>query len=51
MFEYLDEEILELTAQGMDYFHENFGFAYPWGKYDSIFVPEYNLGAMENRAW
>ena len=48
MFEYLDEEILELTAQGMDYFHENFGFAYPWGKYDSIFVPEYNLGAMEN---
>ena len=48
MFEYLDEEILELTAQDMDYFHENFGFAYPWGKYDSIFVPEYNLGAMEN---
>jgi hypothetical protein len=25
-----------------------FGFPYPWGKYDSIYVPEYNIGAMEN---
>ena len=48
MEEFLDDEILELTAQGMDFFHESFGFPYPWGKYDSIFVPEYNLGAMEN---
>ena len=48
MGEYLDDEILELTAQGMDFFHEHFDFPYPWGKYDSIFVPEYNLGAMEN---
>lgn len=48
MAEYLDDEILELTAQGMDFFHENYGYPYPWGKYDSIFVPEYNLGAMEN---
>src|SRR5699024_7724543 len=46
--QYLDSEILEITAQGMDFFHENFDFSYPWGKYDSIFVPEYNLGAMEN---
>lgn len=49
MAEYLDDEILELTAQGMDFFHKNYGYPYPWGgKYDSIFVPEYNLGAMEN---
>ncbi|MDO5032203.1 aminopeptidase N [Corynebacterium sp.] len=48
MGEYLDEEILEITARGMDFFHQAFGFPYPWGKYDSIFVPEYNLGAMEN---
>lgn len=48
MADFLDDEILELTAQGMDFFHENFDFPYPWGKYDSIFVPEYNLGAMEN---
>ena len=25
-----------------------FDFPYPWGKYDQAFVPEYNLGAMEN---
>lgn len=48
MADYLDDEILELTARGMDFFHENFAYPYPWGKYDSIFVPEYNLGAMEN---
>lgn len=48
MGEYLDNEILEITAQGMDFFHEAFAYPYPWGKYDSIFVPEYNLGAMEN---
>ncbi|MFI5505660.1 aminopeptidase [Corynebacterium kutscheri] len=48
MFEYLDDEILEITQQGLSYFDAAFGFAYPWGKYDSIFVPEYNIGAMEN---
>ncbi|MGP4969091.1 aminopeptidase N [Glutamicibacter ardleyensis] len=42
------EEILKLTSQGLDYFHELFDYPYPWGKYDSAFVPEYNLGAMEN---
>lgn len=48
MADYLDDEILQVTAQGMDFFHNNYGYPYPWGKYDSIFVPEYNLGAMEN---
>ncbi|MHC6176625.1 aminopeptidase N [Glutamicibacter sp. X7] len=42
------EQILELTKQGLRYFHELFDYPYPWGKYDSAFVPEYNLGAMEN---
>ena len=42
------EEILELTSRGLSYFHELFDYPYPWGKYDSAFVPEYNLGAMEN---
>ena len=40
--------ILELTKAGLDFFHELFDYPYPWGKYDSAFVPEYNLGAMEN---
>ena len=42
------EEIFEITRQGLDFFDEAFDFPYPWGKYDQIFVPEYNLGAMEN---
>ncbi|MDR6865936.1 aminopeptidase N [Microbacterium resistens] len=42
------DEIVELTAQGLDFFADAFAFPYPWGKYDQIFVPEYNLGAMEN---
>ncbi|WP_442921884.1 aminopeptidase N [Microbacterium sp. CH12i] len=43
-----EEEIIEITRQGLDFFTDSFDFAYPWGKYDQIFVPEYNLGAMEN---
>ena len=48
MAEHVDSEILEVTKQGLDFFDKNFDFPYPWTKYDSIFVPEYNLGAMEN---
>jgi aminopeptidase N len=42
------DEIIEVTRQGLDFFTDAFAFPYPWGKYDQIFVPEYNLGAMEN---
>ncbi|WP_448720349.1 aminopeptidase N [Microbacterium natoriense] len=42
------EEILEITRQGLEFFTDAFAYPYPWGKYDQIFVPEYNLGAMEN---
>ncbi|MFC6010411.1 aminopeptidase N [Nocardia lasii] len=46
---YLDADtVLEVTKQGLDFFAEQFDYPYPWGKYDQIFVPEYNLGAMEN---
>ncbi|NYJ73589.1 aminopeptidase N [Allobranchiibius huperziae] len=49
MADHLDaEDILQVTKQGLRYFDELFGFPYPWGKYDQIFVPEYNIGAMEN---
>ena len=49
MAEHLDPEaIFTVTRQGLDFYDRAFGFPYPWGKYDSIFVPEYNLGAMEN---
>ncbi|CQD04224.1 TPA: aminopeptidase N [Corynebacterium striatum] len=47
--EHLDaERVLTETKQGFDFYHRNFGFAYPFGKYDQIFVPEFNAGAMEN---
>ena len=47
--EYLDpDEILEVTKQGFGFFHEAFGSKYPFGKYDQLFVPEFNVGAMEN---
>ena len=42
------ENIFEITKQGLDFYHDRFDFPYPFGKYDQIFVPEYNLGAMEN---
>lgn len=46
---YLDqEEIFEVTRQGLDYFHAAFGVRYPFGKYDQLFVPEFKAGAMEN---
>ncbi|MFE2913470.1 aminopeptidase N [Kitasatospora indigofera] len=42
------DEILGVTKQGLDYFHQEFDYPYPFGKYDQAFVPEYNIGAMEN---
>jgi aminopeptidase N len=51
MERYLDEqapEILEITSQGLDFYAEMFDQPYPFAKYDQVFVPEYNSGAMEN---
>ncbi|MFF3338083.1 aminopeptidase N [Streptomyces flavidovirens] len=42
------DDIFTVTKQGLDFFHDNFDFPYPFGKYDQAFVPEYNIGAMEN---
>ncbi len=42
------DAVFGVTKQGLDFFHDNFGYPYPFGKYDQAFVPEYNLGAMEN---
>ncbi|AXH95920.1 aminopeptidase N [Ornithinimicrobium avium] len=46
---YLDaDNILEVTKQGFTFFEEEFDQPYPFSKYDQIFTPEYNMGAMEN---
>ncbi|AWB84546.1 aminopeptidase N [Corynebacterium liangguodongii] len=42
------ERLFRQTKEGFAYYHENFGRPYPFGKYDQIFCPEYNMGAMEN---
>ncbi len=47
--EHLDaDELFAITAQGFDWYHANFGTRYAFGKYDQLFVPEFNAGAMEN---
>ena len=49
MKEHLDvEELLTVTKQGFEFFERAFEFPYPFGKYDQAYVPEYNMGAMEN---
>jgi aminopeptidase N len=44
--EFMDAE--RLFTQGFGFYHKNFGVPYPFGKYDQLFVPEFNAGAMEN---
>ncbi|MFC3577425.1 aminopeptidase N [Streptomyces yaanensis] len=47
--EFLDSDaIFEVTRQGFDWFQEKFDYNYPFKKYDQLFVPEFNAGAMEN---
>jgi aminopeptidase N len=47
--QYLDADyIFEKTKQGFAYFEGKFDVPYPFDKYDQLFVPEYNAGAMEN---
>jgi aminopeptidase N len=47
--EHLDaERLFTQTKQGFDFYHGAFGVRYPFGKYDQLFVPEFNAGAMEN---
>ncbi|MEV8564749.1 aminopeptidase N [Streptomyces sp. NPDC051322] len=42
------DDVFLITKQGLDFFHDHFDYPYPFGKYDQAFVPEYNLGGMEN---
>jgi len=45
------DEILDHTREAFDFYDGIFGVPYPFGpKYDQVFVPEFNAGAMENPA-
>ena len=47
--DYMDaERLFTETKQGFGFYHANFGTPYAFGKYDQLFVPEFNAGAMEN---
>jgi len=49
LFDYLDADyIFDITKKGFSYFEEKFRVPYPFEKYDQLFVPEFNAGAMEN---
>jgi aminopeptidase N len=49
LVEHLDpDDLFTVTKQGFDFYHRVFGYRYPFGKYDQLFVPEFNAGAMEN---
>ncbi|PZR55193.1 aminopeptidase N [Xylanimonas oleitrophica] len=47
--QYMDAEyVMDVTRAGFDFFEKTFEYPYPFDKYDQLFVPEYNMGAMEN---
>ena len=47
--EHMDaQRLFTETKQGFGFYHSNFGVPYAFGKYDQLFVPEFNAGAMEN---
>ena len=49
MAQYLEADYMfEKTRQGFEFFETQFGVEYPFAKYDQLFVPEFNAGAMEN---
>ncbi len=49
LWQHLDADyIFDKTREGFAYYEEKFDYPYPFAKYDQLFVPEFNAGAMEN---
>lgn len=47
--EYMDPEyIFKTTKAGFEFYEKTFDYPYPFPKYDQLWVPEFNAGAMEN---
>jgi aminopeptidase N len=42
------QNIVDITRAGFAWFEQTFDCDYPFAKYDQLFVPEFNAGAMEN---
>jgi aminopeptidase N len=46
---YVDfKEWFDITRKGLNFYTVQFGYPYPYSKYDQILVPEFDEGAMEN---
>ncbi|MDO5719401.1 MAG: aminopeptidase N [Actinomycetaceae bacterium] len=49
LIDHLDADwVMDVTRKGFEFFEREYGRPYPFRKYDQVFVPEYNAGAMEN---
>ena len=49
LWQFMDaDDIFDKTRRGFAYYESKFDYPYPFAKYDQLFVPEYNAGAMEN---
>ena len=49
LWQHLDADyIFDKTREGFAYYEAKFDYPYPFAKYDQLFVPEFNAGAMEN---
>ncbi|MDR1394528.1 MAG: aminopeptidase N [Bifidobacteriaceae bacterium] len=42
------ENLFDLTRRGFAFYEPAFDYPYPFAKYDQVFCPDYNFGAMEN---
>ena len=40
--------LFDITKKGFAFYAKTWGVPYPYAKFDQIYVPEYNAGAMEN---
>lgn len=49
MAKYMDaENVFRCTKQGFDFYENLFKVPFPYQKYDQVFMPDFNAGAMEN---
>ena len=42
------EEMFNVLEAGLNFYQNFFGASFPFSKYDTVFVPEHNYGAMES---
>lgn len=48
---YVDNQFwFDVTKKGLAFFNDYFDFDYPFGKYDQVIVPDFNISGMENVA-